>query len=160
MDGTYYAAKIKSQNDSIIIIESKDMGSFSIKKSDVQYIEFEESGIQYFNKTQIKVKEPNNSYKAGSSVFVSLASDRIVGRAGKRKLKELIESGNKWKVVDCDLEADFIAHYIFDDSGADHAYVEFRTRDNSLLYKSPSVKAKDLVPRDAGYESVTKLYKR
>lgn len=136
------------------------MGSFTIKKSDVQYIEFEESGLIYFNKTKIKAKNPDNSYKDGNSVFVSLASNRIAGRAGKRKLKELINSDSKWKVVNCDLEADFIAYYIFDDNGADHAYVEFRTRDNTLLYKSPNVKAKSYFPKDAGYESAEKLYKK
>jgi len=159
-DGKYFEGEIKSQNDSAVVIKGKDMGDFSINKRDIAFIEFQESGLLYFNKSGIKEIKGSGETVRGSSAFVPISSDNIAERYGKRKMKELLKKEGFWKVADCDLEADFIINYVFDDKGRDHAYFEIKARDGSLIFRSSSVGARDFVPGDAGEESAQKLYKK
>lgn len=170
-NGERFWVEIDKQTDSIIFVDGDDLGEFQISKKNIAYIEYEERGLYYYNKEGIKdvndqaLKDLANKdskllLKEGNNVYIPFASNRVAGRAGGKKLRELMELNSLWNVVDNELEAHFIIHYYFDDNGVDNACLIFKTRDNRTIYITPSVKASDFIPFHAGQESAVKLYNK
>ena len=134
--------------------------------SDIVSIEYMEQGLKILQPYKLKKVEPvafDNNIDAflasGKRVYIPLSSGIIQQRWGAKKLIELVNETDYWKIVGCEDEADFIMEYVFDDKGKDHAYLLFSDRLGKKILSSFSVGATDFVPVHAGEESAEKLFK-
>lgn len=159
--GNPFYASVKEVTDSTVTYEKNKVIKTTALK-DIVLIEYEEDGIVEYNKSGIKPLDLSNYsgglYAKGTNVFIPCSGDNISQREGSKYLKKLIQESMYWNIVDCPEEAHCIMKYVFDDTGRDHAYLLITDRDGKILYKSPKVSARDLVPADAGKESAKKLF--
>ena len=63
-----------------------------------------------------------------------------------------------FNIVDTEEEAHYLLYYVFDDRGADKAYLRVEDRSGKEIYTSRNVPARDLIPWHAGEESATLLF--
>jgi hypothetical protein len=158
----FYANVTDAKGESIKYTSNRV--EFSIPKNEVVLIEYLERGIVFYNKQHIDSLDLTNYsgslYAKGNNVYVPFASDKIAQRVGSITLRNLLKEDNFWNIVDCEEEAHCIIEYVYDESGSDHAYIQIKDRQRTILYKSSNVSASDWIPHHAGKESATKLYKK
>jgi hypothetical protein len=149
------------------ITVEKESRMYRIPKSDIVLIEFINDGLFILQEDKLKKVEPvaysgdfPSFIAANKKVYVPLASKTIQQRSGAKKLRELLMADKHWEIVGCEQEADFLLLYVFDDSGADHAYLEVRDRRDVKIQRTRQVRASDFIPMHAGEESAEKLYKK
>lgn len=166
-NGKCYIYENTLQNDDKTITVKDGRWVKSHTMDSVVLYEDVESGARFVHPNLIRKVAPT-SYSgneteflaSGRKVYIPIASTTVAQRAGSFWLLSQILEDGYWTVVGCADEADFILEYVYDDSGKDHAYLNFLDRTQTVVRKTPSVSASDWIPYHAGQESAEKLYKR
>lgn len=169
VDGKNYWANVRIEKfDDVEDISVQDgRRMLRIPVSDVLLIEYLGSGLKILQPDKIKKVPPvpfdrdlESFLKRGKKVYIPLASNINQQRWGSKKLRELLMEDNYWEIVGCEDEADFILEYVFDDKGADHAYLMVSDRNGKHVLSTSNVGARDFSPVWAGEESGEKLHKK
>lgn len=164
VDGKRYFGNVKQETDKYYIVElEKEDRTVKIVKDKIVLIEHEENGVEIFKPECLDSVSPNTAvspfYNKKNNIYIPMSSTKIAQRSGSGTLKMLLVNDTLLNIVDTEEQAHYIMKYVFDDRGADKAYVEVEDRTGKKVYMSPKVSARDFVPWHAGEESAEKLYK-
>lgn len=164
VDGKRYFGNIKQETEKYFIVElEKEDRTVKILKDKLVLIEHEENGVEIYKPERLDSINQNTAvkpfYSKKNRIYIPISSTKIAQRSGSGTLKMLLVNDSLWNIVDTEEQAHYIMRYVFDDRGADKAYVEVEDRMGKKVYTSPKVSARDFVPWHAGEESAEKLYK-
>ena len=164
IDGKRYFGNIKEETDTYYMVElEKEDRVVKLNKDALVLIEHEENGLELFKPEYCHNVDPSSAstpfYDRNNCIYIPISSSRIAQRSGSGTLKMLLVEDSLWNIVDTEEQAHYIMHYVFDDRGADKAYIEVEDRNGNRVYVSPKVSARDFVPWHAGEESAEKLYR-
>lgn len=165
INGNRYFGDIKEETETHLFVELENEDRIvKIPKDELVLIEDEEFGLEVYKPDYLKPVDPNTAiepfYAKGNNIYIPINSTKIVQRAGGCTLKMLfVTESPDWTIVDTEKEAHYIMKYVFDDKGADKAYIMVLDRTGKTVYTSAKVSARDFVPWHAGEESADKLYK-
>lgn len=163
VDGKRIFGNIKQETDSFFMIEVENANRIiKIEKSNLILVEHEENGLTIFRKDLIHPVDPASAttpfYDITNAIYIPISSFRIVQRSGSAKLKMLMLRTGCFNIVDTEEEAHYLLFYVFDDRGADKAYLRVEDRSGKEIYTSRYVPARDLIPWHAGTEPATLLF--
>ena len=160
-DGTSFFTEIQSVKDGVVTYQ-KGPQTMNMPQSEVAFIEFKDSGVEYFNKSSLKVIAPENVgfpvYQKGNKVYIPFSSHMVVQRSGALRLRELVAEEKIWEVADCEDEAHFILEMVYSEEGKDHAILNLKNRNGELLYQTPKSKKSDWNDVDKGIEMADDLF--
>lgn len=160
-DGTSFFTEIQSVKDGVVTYQ-KGPQTMNMPQSEVAFIEFKDSGVEYYNKSSLKVIVPENVgfpvYQKGNKVYIPFSSHMVVQRSGALRLRELVAKEKIWEVADCEDEAHFILEMVYSEEGKDHAILNLKNRNGELLYQTPKSKKSDWNDVDKGIEMADDLF--
>lgn len=160
-DGTSFFTEIQSVKDGVVTYQ-KGPQTMTMPQSEVAFIEFKDSGVEYYNKSSLKVIAPESVgfpvYQQGNKVYIPFSSHMVVQRSGALRLRELVAEEKIWEVADCEDEAHFILEMVYSEEGKDHAILNLKNRNGELLYQTPKSKKSDWNDVDKGIEMADDLF--
>lgn len=164
IDGKRIFGNIKQETDSFYMVEIEETERvIRINKSDLVLVEHEENGLFIYREDLLNPVNPETAttpfYASTNGIYIPISSSKIAQRSGSATLKMLLLGNDSWNIVDTEEEAHYILSYVFDDRGADKAYLKVENRLGKVIYTSQPVPARDWVPWHAGEESATLLHK-
>lgn len=169
VDGKNYWTNVKTEKFDDVTDLSVESGRrvIRIPVSDILLIEYMDKGVKILQPDKLKKVKPvpfdgdlESFIAKGKKVYIPFSYNKSQLRWGGKKMRELLMADNYWEIVGCEDEADFILEYIFDDNGADHAYLLLSDRNGKNILYTSSVGAREFSPIWAGEESAEKLYKK
>lgn len=132
-DGKTLWANNTLTTDSYIEITLGNNSRQQYPLKDIVLVEYLEGGLTYYDSSFLKIIDEQTIkapyFKEGDNVYIPFSSTRVAQRCGSIRLRELVQHYGYWNVVNSPLEAHFILEYVFNDNGADHAYLLLTSRD-------------------------------